>query len=360
MLSGSEALNGSWPKAAVTPIRVMLVDDSVVARSIFARVLNNCDGIQIICEASDSDAAVACLEENEVDIILLDIEMPKRSGLDALPDILAKANGARVLIVSAFAEENGPAAVQALSLGACDTLAKPGRAGFSGRFTEILIDKVLRLGRSAQERTDDKYAPRPVLDYRTLSKPRCIAIGSSTGGITAIQHILRNLDDSLDCPIFITQHLPAAFMTFFARQLGGLTRRTVKVAEAGERVESNHIYLAPGHAHLVCRSERTHVVIDHQSSYTASRYCPSVDAMLESVARTYGCDGLALIFSGMGNDGLAGARALKAFAAPIFVQDMQSSVVWGMPGAIAKEGLATAIMTPTHMTDMLSRLAMST
>lgn len=335
----------------------MLVDDSVVARSIFARVLGNCDGIEIICEASDSDAAVACLDENEVDIILLDIEMPKRSGLDALPDILAKANGARVMIVSAFAEANGPAAVQALSLGACDTLAKPGRAGFSGRFTEILIDKVMRLGRSAQERNDSKYTPRHILDYRNLSKPRCIAIGSSTGGIPAIHHILRNLNDSLDCPIFITQHLPAAFMTFFARQLGGLTTRIVKVADAGERVERNHIYLAPGHAHLVCRTERTDVIIDHQASYTGSRYCPSVDAMLESVARTYGRDGLALVFSGMGNDGLAGARALDAVAAPIFVQDMQSSVVWGMPGAIAKEGLATAIMTPTHMTDMLSTLA---
>jgi len=357
MREGSAALNGSWPKTTVTPIRVMLVDDSVVARSIFARVLGKCDGIEIICEASDGDAAVASLEENDVDMILLDIEMPKRSGLDALPDILAKANGARVLVVSAFAEENGPAAVQALSLGACDTLAKPGRAGFSGRFSEILIDKVLRLGRSAQERTDSRYAARPLMDYRTLSKPRCIAIGSSTGGIPVIHHILRNLEDSLDCPVFITQHLPAAFMTFFAGQLNGLTKRTVKVAEAGERVKCNNIYLAPGHAHLVCRSERNDVIIDHQSSYTGSHYCPSVDAMLESVARTYGRDGLALVFSGMGSDGLAGAHAMNASAAPIYVQDMQSSVVWGMPGAIAKKGLATAIMTPAHMTDMLSRLA---
>ena len=356
MRSGSAALHGSWPKMTVTPIRVMLVDDSVVARSIFARMLSNCDGIEIICEASDGDAAVACLDENEVDIILLDIEMPKRSGLEALPDILAKANGARVLVVSAFAEENGPAAVQALSLGACDTLAKPGRASFSGRFSEILIDKVLRLGRSALERADSRYAARPLLDYRTISKPRCIAIGSSTGGIPVIDHILRNLDDSLDCPIFITQHLPAAFMNFFAGQLDGVAKRTVKVAEVGERVKRNHVYLAPGHAHLVCRNEGKDVIVDHQSRNSASRYCPSVDAMLVSVARAYGRGGLAFIFSGMGNDGLVGARAFNAFAAPVFVQDMQSSVVWGMPGAIANEGLATAIMTPAHMTDMLSRL----
>ena len=359
MRSISAASGGSWPQATATPIRVMLVDDSVVARSIFARVLGNCDGIEIICEASDGDAAVASLEENEVDIILLDIEMPKRSGLDALPDILAKANGARVLVVSAFAEENGPAAVQALSLGACDTLAKPGRTGFSGRFSEILIDKVLRLGRSALERTDSKYTARPLPDYRALSKPSCIAIGSSTGGIPAIQHILRNLDDSLDCPIFITQHLPAAFMPFFAGQLAGLTKRTVKVAEAGECVKNNHVYLAPGRAHRVCHRDGNDVIIGHQSRYSASRYCPSVDAMLASVARAYGRDALALVFSGMGNDGLVGARAFNAWAAPVVVQDMQSSVVWGMPGAIVKEGLATAIMTPADMTDMLSRIATS-
>jgi two-component system chemotaxis response regulator CheB len=264
-----------------------------------------------------------------------------------------------VLVVSAFAEENGPAAVQALSLGACDTLAKPGRTGFSGRFSEILIDKVLRLGRSALERTDSKYTARPIPDYRALSKPSCIAIGSSTGGIPAIQHILRNLDDSLDCPIFITQHLPAAFMPFFAGQLAGLTKRTVKVAEAGECVKNNHVYLAPGRAHLVCHRDGNDVIIGHQSRYSASRYCPSVDAMLASVARAYGRDALALVFSGMGNDGLVGARAFNAWAAPVVVQDMQSSVVWGMPGAIVKEGLATAIMTPADMTDMLSRIATS-
>ncbi len=357
MISGLQTLDGPRPKAITAPIRVMLVDDSAVARSIFARVLGDHPGIEIVCEASDAESAVANLDEIDVDIILLDIEMPVRSGLDALPDILAKANGARVLVVSAFAEENGPAAVQALSLGACDTLAKPGRAGFSGRFSEILIDKVMRLGRSVPEPNEGFFSVRPNFDYRSMSPPRCIAIGSSTGGIPAIHHILLNLDPALDCPIFITQHLPAAFMSFFARQLGGLTNRTVKVAEVGDRVQPNHVYVAPGHAHLVCRVERDDIIIDHQASYTGSRYCPSVDAMLESVARTYGRDGLAIVFSGMGNDGLAGARAFKAHHAPVLVQDMQSSVVWGMPGAIAKEGLATAILSPEQIGTILARMA---
>lgn len=339
------------------PIRVMLVDDSAVARSIFARVLGKHDQIEIVCEAADSEAALNALDINRVDIILLDIEMPKRSGLEALPDIHAKANGARILVVSAFAEENGPAAIQALSLGACDTLAKPGRSGFSGRFSETLIDKVVRLGRSARDRKDAGFAAKLAVDYQVITRPECIAIGSSTGGIPAIYEIVRNLAPSLNCPIFITQHLPEAFMSFFARQLAVLTDRTVKVAEPGETVKLNHIYVAPGHAHLICRKERAKVVIDHQADYAGSRYCPSVDAMFDSAAQVYGAGCMAMVFSGMGNDGVHGARNLAKLGGTILVQDVDSSVVWGMPGAVAKEGLATAMLSPVQMTELLKRVA---
>lgn len=356
-MNAIQTLTDSAARRGLTPIRVMLVDDSVVARSIFARVLGKHDEIEIVCEAEDSEAALNNLDDNQVDIILLDIEMPKRSGLEALPDIQAKANGARILVVSAFAEENGPAAIQALSLGACDTLAKPGRSGFSGRFSEILIDKVVRLGRSARERNDAGYAAKLAVDYQVITAPRCIAIGSSTGGIPAIYEIVRNLDASMTSPIFITQHLPDAFMAFFAKQLGSLTSRTVKVAEVGEPVRDNHIYIAPGHAHLICRRERNKVVIDHQAHYAASRYCPSVDAMFESVAQVYGAEGMAIVFSGMGNDGVIGAAKLSEQGASILAQDMESSVVWGMPGAVAREGLATAILTPAQMSEMLGRIA---
>ena len=348
---------GSRSATEKSSIRVMLVDDSVVARSIFARVLSKHDQIEIVCEAEDSDAALAQLGETDVDIILLDIEMPKRSGLEALPDIQAKANGARILVVSAFAEENGPAAIQALSLGACDTLAKPGRSGFSGRFSEILIDKVVRLGRSGRNRSDAAYAAKLAVEYQQIVRPSCIAIGSSTGGIPPIYEIVRNLDPVLDCPVFITQHLPEAFMTFFARQLDGLTTRTVKVAQPGETVKNNHIYIAPGDAHLVCRRDRKGVVLEHLAEYSGSRYCPSVDAMFESLAKVYGSGSMGIILSGMGNDGTIGAQRVADAGGSVLVQDMETSVVWGMPGAAAREGIATAILTPPQMTELLGRLA---
>ncbi|MVZ97202.1 chemotaxis-specific protein-glutamate methyltransferase CheB [Sphingorhabdus sp. IMCC26285] len=349
------------PELEMAPIRVMLVDDSVVARSIFSRVLGQHRDIEIVCEAADGDAALAQLNCNDVDIILLDIEMPKRSGLDALPDILVRSNGARILVVSAFAEENGSAALNALSLGACDTLAKPGKSGFSGKFSEILIDKVVRLGRSRRntKHGDAIAVAKLAVEYQSLSRPECIAIGASTGGIPPIYEIIRNLVPALDCPIFITQHLPDAFMSFFARQLGGLTERTVSVATAGEVVKKNHIYIAPGDAHLTCRRGKDRIIIDRLDQYSHSRYCPSVDAMFASLAGIYGAGCMGMIFSGMGNDGAAGASDIFAAGGTTLVQDVESSVVWGMPGAVAKAGCASAILSPAQMTELLGRIAKS-
>ena len=342
------------PSADSRQIRVMLVDDSQVARSIFSRLLSGGDELVVVAEASDSAEALAQLRTIEVDVVLLDIEMPKRSGLEALPEIMLAANGARIIVVSSFVQENGPAAIQALSLGACDTLAKPGRTGFGGGFSERLVEKVTRLGRSGRKLCHPHFSR---LDPFELSKPECIAIGASTGGIPVIYQLIQSLDPQLDCPIFIVQHLPDAFMDFFARQLTSYTSRNVSVATAGAKVQARHIYVAPGAAHLVCRRANGKVYLDHVSHYSSSRYCPSVDALFASVADVYGQGALAIVLSGMGNDGVAGARQLSAKNATIFAQDPESSVVWGMPGAIARENLATAILSPVELANLLSTAA---
>ncbi len=337
------------------PIRVMIVDDSQVARSIFARLLSGRDDILIVAEAADSEAALSHLHASKsVDVILLDIEMPQRSGLDALPEILTASKGASIIVVSSFVEENGPAALEALSLGACDTLAKPGRAGFGAGFSDKLVEKVLRLGRSGRQCAVEQF---PVRALAEIAKPECLAIGASTGGIPIIQKLIESLDASLDCPIFIVQHLPVAFMDFFARQLSAFTERPISVAQPGTIVKNNHIYIAPGDAHLICRRVREKVIIDHVTEFSGSRYCPSVDALFCSVADVYGAQAMAIILSGMGNDGVVGARLLSSRNASIFVQDPESSVVWGMPGAVAREQLANAILSPTELCTMLSKVA---
>ena len=337
------------------PIRVMIVDDSQVARSIFARLLSGRDDILIVAEAADSEAALSHLHASKpVDVILLDIEMPQRSGLDALPEILTASKGASIIVVSSFVEENGPAALEALSLGACDTLAKPGRTGFGAGFSDKLVEKVLRLGRNGRQCAVEQF---PVRALPEIAKPECLAIGASTGGIPIIQKLIESLDAGLDCPVFIVQHLPVAFMDFFARQLSAFTERPISVAQPGTIVKNNHIYIAPGDAHLICRRVRDKVIIDHVTEYSGSRYCPSVDALFSSVADVYGAQTMAIILSGMGNDGVAGARLLSSRNASIFVQDPESSVVWGMPGAVAREQLANAILSPSELCAMLSKVA---
>jgi two-component system, chemotaxis family, protein-glutamate methylesterase/glutaminase len=344
------------------PIRVLMVDDSKVVRSIFTRVLGDSGQIEIVGEAGDSSEALALLAQTQVDIILLDIEMPKRSGLDALPEILDAANGARVLVVSSFAEENGPAAIQALSLGACDTLAKPGRMGFSGRFPELLVEKVVRLGTSSRvpqeldESSNARVRPSDHVQFE-LRKPACIAIGASTGGIPIIYEIVKSLPKILDCPLFIAQHLPEAFMEFFARQLGAQTDRQVVVPNDGDQIMPRTIYIAPGTGHLTCRRKGKQMFVHHLDHFPGSRYSPSVDALFASVADSYADTALGIILSGMGNDGAYGAARLAEEDAQIVVQDPESSVVWGMPGAVANAGLADAILPPAQLTRLLAKAA---
>lgn len=353
-MSASAQLPRKLPSADTNPIRVMLVDDSHVARSIFSRLLSDSDDLLVVAEAEDSAEALLLLHRLDVDVVLLDIEMPKRSGLDALPDIVNAANGARIIVVSSFVEENGSAALQALSLGACDTLAKPGRSGFGNGFSERLVEKVTRLGRRGRRLCQPH---RPRLEPFDLSKPDCIAIGASTGGIPVIYQLIQSLDPKLDCPVFIVQHLPDAFMDFFARQLSSYTDRHVSVAAPGTKVQPGHIYVAPGDAHLVCRRSHGKVYLDHVAQYNDSRYCPSVDALFASVADAYGNGALAIILSGMGSDGVAGARCLATSNATILAQDPDSSVVWGMPGAVARENLANAILSPTELSALLANAA---
>jgi two-component system, chemotaxis family, protein-glutamate methylesterase/glutaminase len=347
---------GSNPIKKTQPIRVMLVDDSIVARSILERILSQHDEIEIVSQAEDTETALNILKQKNVDIILLDIEMPGRNGLDALPEFIDQANGARILIVSSFAEKNGPAAIQALSLGACDTLAKPGRTNFTGQFSSQLIDKVVRLGKSKKTYNLQKRVNKFLAPQITNKIPKCIAIGASTGGIPAIYEFVRNLDDSIICPIFITQHLPDAFMAFFAKQLSSQTLRKVVVAEHGMPVENNTIYIASGNSHLCCVLSNKKVLIELVEYYSKSRYCPSVDAMFEAIAEVYGDSSIGIVLSGMGNDGLIGARSLSAANANVIVQDDETSVIWGMPGAIARQNLASAIMAPSEMAKLLNGL----
>jgi two-component system chemotaxis response regulator CheB len=265
---------------------------------------------------------------------------------------------ARVLILSSNCVEGGPAAIDALSLGASDTLAKPGRGSFSGRFAEILTDRILSLGQrqpiAPEARLARREIPPPVpVAFDTAAPLTCIAVAASTGGIPAFTNFLANLDPRISAPILLTQHLPDAFMEFYARQIATMTARTVRVAAAGMPVLPNHIYLAPGDAHLmvVNAGRRQEIALDRRP--VDNGCCPSADPMLASVADVYGAGGVAVVLSGMGRDGATGAARLKDAGGTVLAQAPESCVIWGMPGAVAKAGIAAATLNPDAIALML-------
>ena len=236
------------------PIRLMIVDDSAVARAVLSRILGGFPDVAVVAQAGDARTAIDLLAMTSVDIVLLDVEMPGASGLEALPEIIAAGRGARVLIVSSMAEEGAEVTVRALAAGAADALPKPGAAAFSGRFSNVLADRLRRLGRAARlpkPPGDTKAsADSPLLREMPARPLDCLALGASTGGLPALIDFLRALPARIHAPILVTQHLPEIFMSHFARQLEAACGRPARVAADGGALAAEAIHVAPGDAHL--------------------------------------------------------------------------------------------------------------
>lgn len=323
----------------------MIVDDSLVTRSIVQRIVESLEGFEVAASLPSAEAALEYLNGHGADIIILDIEMPDRSGLDALPDLIERSHQACILMLSSQCGEGAPATIRALALGASDTLPKPDRQFYSREFVTELHQRLQLLADGRRARHD----PAPVMLARPVAVPcplQCIAIGSSTGGIPAIHQLLTALDPRVDAPILVTQHLPSDFIPHFVRHIGELGLRPVSMAIQGAKLQRGHIYCAPGDAHLGLERADGGVRINLLPEWSASAYKPSVDPMLHAVAQCFGASGAGVMLSGMGSDGLAGAHALADKGAPIYVQDIETSTVWGMPGSVARAGLASVILPP--------------
>lgn len=321
--------------------RVLIVDDSAVARTVLARMVAE-TGAAVSAAMPDVAQALTFLAANMVDVIVLDLEMPGVDGLTGLPDLLAAGKGAKVLVVSSAAGEGAAATVQALALGAADTLVKPGRGVSPGNFAHALGEKIARL---AEGSAPSIRTPTPAaLPDRGFDM---VAIGASTGGIHAINLLLRAVPPSYHGPIAVTQHLPTAFVPYFTRQLASATGRTCEPASDRLALRDNHIVVAPGDAHMIgvaLPGGRAATRLSREP--VANGNMPSVDPMFASLADCFGVRLLAVVLSGMGRDGLEGAARVRAAGGTVIVQDEPSSVVWGMPGAVAAAGLANAVLPP--------------
>jgi len=338
-------------RPADPPIRLMIVDDSQVARAVLSRMVAAQQDFEIVALAGTAEEALDALRTVRVDAILLDVEMPGVSGLEALPDIIRAGEGARVLVISSMADAGAETTVRALALGAADALPKPGIGNFAGRFSQVLADRLRRIGRvDRDERRVRIAAPGAPVRLRDMPEGAlgCIALGASTGGLHALFEFLRALPGRIEAPILVTQHLPALFMPYFARQLESASGRVARVAADGEALRPDQIHVAPGDAHL-CVARDDVVRVRHDRKRAASGCLPSVDPMLASVASVYGCDGIGVMLSGMGRDGLAGARRLVECGGAMLAQDRHSAAIWGMPRAVAEAGLASAVLPPAEL-----------
>lgn len=333
------------------PIRLMIVDDSMVARAVLSRMIDADGNFEIAAIAGTAEDAIEALGQVMVDIVLLDLEMPGAGGLKSLPKILESAKGAKVLIVSSLAEDGAEVTVAALALGAHDTLPKPGTGRFNGRFSEVLLGKLRELGYA--DRSSIPVVPVPA-PPRTISlqgdEPlRLLAVGASTGGIHALGTFFAALPDRIGVPILVTQHLPPAFMTVFARQLSLAANREAVVAEEGTRLLPDRIIVAPGEAHLMVDEVNGKLVARLLKTKVASGCMPSVDPMLSSAGAVLGAGALGVVLTGMGRDGAEGAKRLVECGGAVMAQDEASSAVWGMPRAVADAGIACAILPPDKL-----------
>lgn len=320
---------------------VLIVDDSAVARAVLAGIINGSGRFAVAAAVSDAPRALEVLRTTRVDLVLLDLELPRIHGLAALPDLLDAARGARVLVVSSACEAGASATIEALARGAADTLVKPAAGAPYGRFAEELTARLERL----LETGEPQVAARAVHDPRTPAAD-VIAIGASTGGIHALAQMLGAIDPELRTPILITQHLPLAFSRHLAAQVEVFAGRPCSVATGGEVLRDGHILVAPGDAHLVCTRSSGRVCVRLSHEPQSNGCMPSVDPMFASTAEIFGAGTLGVVLSGMGRDGSAGARAIRQRGGTVIVQDQASSAVWGMPKAVFAAGDASLVLPP--------------
>jgi two-component system chemotaxis response regulator CheB len=285
---------------------------------------------------------------------MLDINMPGIDGLSAMPALIAAAKGAPILIVSSAAKAGAEATVRSLALGAADTLEKPA-AGFDAQFELNLVRRAIALARGRHARNAVGREPVALRSSPTV-RPKLLALGASTGGIHALESFIATLPAEFDAPILITQHLPTAFVPFFTQQLAQRTGRNARVAVDGMAIRRETITIAPGDAHLGLKGGVDHLRVVLRDDVVASRCRPSLDIMLTDLAQAYGEAAFAVVLTGMGSDGCTGAQDIVKAGGYVLAQDAASATVWGMPGAVARAGLASRLDTPEALARFIGRL----
>jgi len=354
-------------------VRVLVVDDSAVVRGLLTKTLQQDKNIEVAGTAMHGEAALSWMKKNQVDVVVLDVEMPVMDGLETLKNIQRDYPKVKVIMASGLTSSGAKITMQALSLGAAECIAKPTAKSASEAMATVakeLIPLVKGLGGLSRDPRAAANNARPAskpLVSNPFNKPRktgepvvppkLLIIGSSTGGPNALNKVLCDLGTDFSIPILIVQHMPPMFTEILAKHLQQDTGRTTKEGQHGEFIEPGTTYVAPGGSHMKVRElsgEQMQLELNDQPE---EHYCrPSVNPMFRSASKVAGKRILAVMLTGMGSDGLEGTREVVEAGGYVLAQDEQSSVVWGMPGAIAAEDLPHEILPLDQIGSRIKKL----
>jgi two-component system, chemotaxis family, protein-glutamate methylesterase/glutaminase len=328
-------------------IKVVVVDDSALIRTLLKEIINSQPDMEVIGAAPDPLVAREMIRSLNPDVITLDVEMPRMDGLDFLEKLM-RLRPMPVLMISTLTDKGSDITLRALELGAVDFISKPkmdiqnGMKDYAdGIARKIRIAASARVRGMASIHTTSRNADAvlPSIRNKITSTEKILVFGASTGGTEALKDVLIHMPP--DCPgIVIAQHMPEGFTRSFAARLDSLCKISVKEAEHGDRILPGHAYLAPGHSHLLLGRSGANYVCELSGAEAVNRHRPSVDVLFRSAANQAGRNAVAIILTGMGRDGAAGMKEMHDAGAHTIAQDETSCIVFGMPKeAIARGGV---------------------
>lgn len=334
-------------------IRVLIIDDSLLIRKILTEILNSSPDIEVVGCAEDPLVARDMIKQLNPDVLTLDIEMPHMDGITFLRNLM-RLRPTPVVMISTLTEKGAEVTLEALTIGAVDFVPKPKAdvVNALNEYADDIINKVKMAARANVKGVASRplASAAPASQTALVKKPlaggsnKIIAIGSSTGGTEAIKVVVKELPADTP-PVFIAQHLPAAFSESFVRHIDLATGMTASIPTHGQIAEPGHIYLAPGSKHMAVVKEGLRYVIHILDTEPVNRHKPSVDVLFHSVAQCAGANAVGVMLTGMGADGAVGMKAMHDAGAKTVIQDEASSVVWGMPGAAYKLGAADHVVS---------------
>jgi two-component system, chemotaxis family, protein-glutamate methylesterase/glutaminase len=332
----------------MTPVRVLVVDDSALMRKLIPQILQTDSSIQVVGTAMDGNFGLKKIEELQPQVVTLDLEMPGMGGLDMLKEIMRR-HRMPVIVVSSHSTQGASVTLQALSLGAFDFVAKPNDV--SARMSQIadeLIGKIKAAAQSRSVKVKPPVEPRQSTQKAPLDTKRAptkvIAIGVSTGGPQALQYVFSQLPADFPGTIMVVQHMPEGFTEMFARRLDEICAIRVKEAQSGDVLLPGRVLICPGNRHLKVRRLPLGDVVVLSDEPRVNGHRPSVDVLFKSLAEEYGAKGLAVLMTGMGDDGAQGLAAVKTAGGMTIAQNEESCVVYGMPKAAIDRGFAMRVV----------------